>query len=208
MNKFLRSSEIINWDHPKVSAKAKELAGKSKDQSEITKNCFEYVRDQIKHSLDYELNPVTLKASDVLEHKTGYCYAKSHLLAALLRANRIHTGLCYQRLTIDNDQLPFCIHGLNAVYLRRFGWYRLDARGNKPGIQAEFSPPIEQLAFPIISEGESDLPGILDEPIPEVVQVLKESTDFQKVSDNLPQMDSDLKQWVHGLLSALDSQRG
>ena len=79
---------------------------------------------------------------------------------------------------------------------------------SKPGIQAEFSPPIEQLAFPIISEGESDLPGILDEPIPEVVQVLKESTDFQKVSDNLPQMDSDLKQWVHGLLSALDSQRG
>ena len=49
--------------------------------------CFEFVRDQIKHSRDYEMDPTTWKASDVLLHGTGYCYAKSHLLAAMLRAN-------------------------------------------------------------------------------------------------------------------------
>jgi transglutaminase-like putative cysteine protease len=82
----------------------------------ISKACFKDVRE-IKHSNDYRLNPVTCRASEVLEHKTGYCYAKSHLLAALLRANNIPAGICYQRLTIKNDQPPFCLHGLNAVNL-------------------------------------------------------------------------------------------
>lgn len=36
-----------------------------------------------------------LAASDVLKHRTGYCYSKNHLLAALLRVNKIPTGLCY-----------------------------------------------------------------------------------------------------------------
>nr|WP_320193052.1 transglutaminase family protein [uncultured Desulfobacter sp.] len=67
----------------------------------------------------------------VLKYKTGYCYAKSHLLAALLRACNIPAGLCYQRLTIANNKAPFCLHGLNAVYLQRHGWYRIDSRGNK-----------------------------------------------------------------------------
>jgi len=67
----------------------------------------------------------------VLKYKTGYCYAKSHLLAALLRANNIPAGLCYQRLTIENDMLPYCLPALNAVYLPKYGWYRIDARGNK-----------------------------------------------------------------------------
>ncbi|MEZ0154964.1 MAG: transglutaminase family protein [Candidatus Reddybacter sp.] len=47
------------------------------------------MRDQISHSLDSQQNPVTYRASSVLEYGTGYCYAKSHLLVALLRANSI-----------------------------------------------------------------------------------------------------------------------
>jgi len=75
------------------------------------------------------MNPVTLKASEVLENKTGFCYAKSHLLAAFLRANRIPSGLCYQRLSVYENGPPFCLHGLNAVFLPGIGWYRIDARG-------------------------------------------------------------------------------
>lgn len=45
--------------------------------------------------------------------------------------------------------LPYCLHGLNAVYLEQYGWYRINARGNKPGVNAAFSPPIEALAFSI-----------------------------------------------------------
>lgn len=189
MEKYLSSSEIINWRDPDIAAKAKELSTGSNNSVSIARACFEFVRDRIKHSGDYQLNPVTCKASEVLEHKTGYCYAKSHLLAALLRANGIPAGLCYQRLTIEGSQNSFCLHGLNAVYLPEIGWYRIDARGNKPGVEALFTPPTEKLAFTITIKGEADLPEIWPEPLPEVVHVLESSSDFQQVADNLPDLD-------------------
>ena len=132
-----------------------------------------------------ELNPVTCNASDVLIHGTGYCYAKSHLLAALLRANKIPAGLCYQRLTIT-DKPPYCLHGLNAVYLIRHGWYRIDARGNKAGVAADFCPPKEALAFPIIDAGERDLPEIWNEPLPSIIKVLSIYETVEQVAENLP----------------------
>lgn len=145
-----------------------------------------FVRDQIKHSWDYECDPITCKASGVLRYGTGYCYAKSHLLAALLRANSIPAGLCYQRLTISNDKSPFCLHGLHAVYLERHGWYRIDARANKTGVAAEFRPPAEYLAFPIVSDGEADLPEIWANPIAPVLDVLLTKKTYREVADNLP----------------------
>jgi len=185
MNKYLESSEYINWQQQDVLAKALSLAEGLKSEEQVARACFEFVRDEIKHSWDYQLNPVTCKASDVLKHGTGYCYAKSHLLAALLRANKIPTGLCYQRLTIGAVP-PFCLHGLNAVYLKGHGWYRIDARGNKEGVSAEFTPPMEQLAFPIVSEGEADLPEIWSEPLAVVVEALTKCSDFLDVANNLP----------------------
>lgn len=185
MKQYLESTDIIDWKTPCVLEKAQKLSLGLTTDTDIAKRCFEFVRDDIKHSWDYQCNPVTYKASDVLEHGTGYCYAKSHLLAALLRANGIPNGLCYQRLTIT-DQPPFCLHGLNAVYLKGHGWYRMDARGNKEGVNAQFTPPVERLAFPIVTEGEADLPEIWASPLPNVLDVLTTYTDFIDVANNLP----------------------
>ena len=189
MDKYLASSEFIDWENPLVLEKSKELSRGLSDPAKITKTCFEFVRDKIKHSNDYQLNPVTCKASDALKYETGYCYAKSHLLAALLRANGIPAGLCYQRLTISNDIPPFSLHGLNAVYLPLTGWYRIDARGNKDGVEASFSPPKEKLAFPIIVEGEADLPEIWTEPVTEVVRILTSCKTYKEVAENLPDIE-------------------
>ena len=189
MEKYLNSTQLIDWKDPEVHAKAVSLAKDLGSDEAIAKACFEFVRDKIKHSWDHQQNPVTCKASDVLAQGTGYCYAKSHLLAALLRANGIPAGLCYQRLTISNDQPPYCLHGLNAVYLKEYGWYRVDARGNKEGVNANFTPPKEQLAFPIISEGEADLPEIWTEPLPTVVEALTQYSDFLEVANNLPDVE-------------------
>ncbi len=186
---YLISSEFIDWEDREVSAKARQLAEDLQDPERITKACFEFVRDEIKHSADYGLDPVTCKASDVLKYGAGYCYAKSHLLAALLRANGIPTGLCYQRLTIRDDKPPFSLHGLNAVYLPDHGWYRLDARGNKEGVSAEFCPPTENLAFPIVTAGEADLPEIWAEPLSSVVHALTHYTDYEEVNKNLPDIE-------------------
>ncbi len=96
MNKYLESTEYIDWKTPEVLTQAQQLSKGLSDPEDVARKCFEFVRDEIKHSWDYEMNPVTCKASDVLRYGTGFCYAKSHLLAALLRANSIPAGLCYQ----------------------------------------------------------------------------------------------------------------
>lgn len=183
---FLAASTYLDYDHPAVAAQAAVLAAGADSPREIARRCFEFVRDEIKHSWDYQLNPVTCKASDVLRHGTGYCYAKSHLLAALLRANGIPAGLCYQRLSVGDSGAPYCLHGLNAVYLPEFGWYRIDARGNKPGVAAAFTPLVEQLAFAIREAAERDLPEIWAEPLPVVVEALTKYDDVLAVAANLP----------------------
>jgi transglutaminase-like putative cysteine protease len=189
MKQYLETSKYIDWKCPDIIHLAKSLSAQARREEDIAKNCFEWVRDNIKHSADYKMNPVTCKASDVLTHKTGYCYAKSHLLAALLRANQIPSGLCYQRLSIDGRADPYCLHGLNAAYLKKYGWYRMDARGNKVGINAQFSPPKEQLAFSIHSTSEVNLPEIWSEPLPVVVSVLNKYKTYQDVYDNLPDIE-------------------
>jgi len=191
MKQFLSASEYIDLDHPAVLQKAQELAASAgaTNTHALIRHIFHFVRDQIKHSADYKLNPVTCKASDVLLHGTGYCYAKSHLLAALLRANGIPTGLCYQRLSVTGDGAPFCLHGLNAVHLPEYGWYRIDARGNKPGVNAEFQPPQEALAFPILTPQERDLPEVWSEPLPVIVTALSSYDTYDQVLANLPDVE-------------------
>ncbi|MCG8125968.1 MAG: hypothetical protein N0E55_18690 [Candidatus Thiodiazotropha taylori] len=89
----------------------------------------------------------------------------------------------------SNDNTPLCLHGLNAVYPPGFGWYRIDARGNKEGIEAVFTPPREQLAFPVVVQGEVDFSEIWSEPLVEIVRLLTESETYQEVPDNLPDIE-------------------
>ena len=186
MHRYLEPSTYIDFENPDIASIAKELAAGAASELELVERCFSFVRDEIKHSVDYKLNPVTCKASDVLKHRTGYCFAKSHLLAALLRANGIPAGLCYQRLSFGSG---YGLHGLNAVFLKDFGWYRIDARGNKAGIDAQFSPPREQLAFLAKGEGARDLPEIWAAPLPVVVEALERYETYEEVLANLPDVE-------------------
>lgn len=187
MKAYLASTDVIDWQHPAVLAQARALAGS--DAHSTTRRCFEFVRDEVRHSWDHRSGPVTCSASSVLEHRTGYCYAKSHLLAALLRANGIPSGLCYQRLSVGDSGPPYCLHGLNAVHLPDVGWYRIDARGNKPGVDARFSPPVERLAFATRDRFEADLPEIWPEPLPVVVATLTTCATIEEVAENLPDVE-------------------
>jgi transglutaminase-like putative cysteine protease len=189
MQPYLEHSDHIDWKHPLVSVKARELSTGAAGDEAIARRCFEFVRDDIRHSWDFRMNPVTCRASDVLLHGTGFCYAKSHLLAALLRANAIPAGLCYQRLSVGTQGPPFSLHGLNAVHLQRYGWFRIDARGNKPGVAARFDPPTEALAFSIAPPEERDFHQIWSEPHPAVIDVLMNSATIEVASDHLPDME-------------------
>lgn len=186
MEKYLRASEVIDWQHPEIIELANQIASGHGTSTAIAKACFEWVRDEICHSFDYQMNPVTWRASDVLRYKTGYCYAKSHLLAALLRANKIPAGFCYQRLSIDDQGAPYSLHGFNAIHLPEIGWYRVDARGNKEGVDAQFSPPQEQLAFKIQFLEEADFHAIFSEPLQIVIEALQAQTTWDDMLRNLP----------------------
>jgi hypothetical protein len=193
MQEYLRSSEIIDWQNPEVLELALAIASEHTNPVSIAKACFEWVRDRIHHSVDYQMNPVTCRASDVLKHKTGYCFAKSHLLAALLRANGLPTGFCYQRLSIDDCGAPYSLHGFNAVCLPEFGWYRVDPRGNRQGVNAQFIPPREQLASRPKLIGEVDFLDILAEPLPFVIEALDSSKDWDDFLNNLPDISMKLR---------------
>ena len=186
MEDYLKVSEVIDWQHPEIMKRAEKIAVGNETPISIAKACFEWVRDEIFHSCDYRMNPVTCKASDVLQHQTGYCFAKSHLLAALLRANQISAGFCYQRLSIDDKGAPYSLHGFNAIYLAEVGWYRVDARGNKAGVNARFIPPQEQLAYEIQLPEEADFPVIMVEPLQIVVEALQAQTTWDEIRHHLP----------------------
>lgn len=183
---YLQPDDVIDFLHPRVRALAGELRAPDGDPIDTARACFEWVRDEIRHSVDYRMNPVTCSASEVLAAGTGYCYAKAHLLAALLRANGIPAGFIYQRVSVGECGPPYCTHGLNAIFLPDTGWYRVDARGNKPGVDAQFTPPIEQLAFGVNDAEEYFFDEIYAAPLPAIVKALRRWPTWDKFYARLP----------------------
>lgn len=189
MTKFLEETELIDFSNEEISKLASVLSTDCKTDVEIAKKCFLYVRDTIRHTGDSKDDITTCKASDVLKYKTGWCYAKIHLLAALLRANGIPTGFCYQRLSCSEYKKDiYCLHGLNAIYLKDYGWYKVDSRGNKKGVDAQFHPPMEKLAFEL-EENEFNLPEIFAKPLERVVDALRKYISYDEMINNFPDMD-------------------
>ena len=176
---------MLDHEHLEVRRLAEELAGRFELGEALVRGCVEWVRDQVEHSSDFQRGPLTCVASDVLRERTGYCYAKAHLLVCLLRANGLPAALCYQRLTVDDGGPPFCVHGLAAAWLPAHGWVRLDPRGNKAGVDARFEPPREQLAFALRTHGECDLPGLYAEPRADVVESLRTHAGWRELYDDL-----------------------
>ncbi|MEL4358361.1 MULTISPECIES: transglutaminase-like domain-containing protein [unclassified Luteococcus] len=173
--RFLAWSWVMAHHNQDVAALHDRLTADSPDQLTAAKRIYEYVRDEIRHSLDHGDTAVTLTAYQVLEQGTGLCYAKSHLAAALFRRSGIPAGLAYQ--LIDGDDGPV-LHGLVAIHVDG-AWHRLDVRGNKPGVDAQFDLERERLAF--TGEGVADLPGIHAEPTLSVVNALVDATDLREV---------------------------
>ncbi len=187
---FLSSTEWVDFEDEGIQTylAAHPCGGRSEEA--VVCGDFEFVRDHIAHSWDSGSRRVTGRASEVLRHGEGICYAKSHLLAALLRGRGIPAGFGYQRLTLgDTPETGYCLHALNAVWLASAQrWVRLDARGNKPGVDAQFSLGAERLAFAVRPEiGEIDDGTIHAVPLPAITRTLESHTDCRVMySQGLP----------------------
>lgn len=170
VSRYLGSDALVQSDAPGVVALARNLRDAHPADSAFARASFEWVRDNIAHSYDAQDPRVTLAASDVLRETVGLCYAKSVLLAAILRAQGIPAGLCYQRL--GNPADGFVVHGLVAIWLDG-AWHRQDPRGNKPGIDAQYSLGEARLAYEIdVERGEADYPRLYSSVAPEIITAL------------------------------------
>lgn len=187
MTEFLENSKYVDYFDESIQTLAKKLFSDLHNDVEKAKAAFEFVRDNIPHSFDIKAEVVTVKASDVLKYKTGICFAKSNLLAALLRSQGIKTGFCLQHLTLaDDDSMGYCLHCFNAVFLNE-KWIYLDARGNKSGVNAQFSLDEPILAFQIRKEyDEYFINGIFSKPDRNVMQILECCNSVDDVMKQLP----------------------
>ena len=189
LNEYLASDAVVDWQNPAVQQKALELTQALSDEVAKARCLYEWVRDTISLPDDGEDDLVTCLASEVLHHGTGICFAKSHLLAALLRAVMIPAGFCYQVLRYDPpvDNEPV-LHGFNAIYLATLGkWIRVDARGNTEGINAQFSTKKERLAFEMDELAEEFIyEAIFAVPDSSVVKILKKYRCCSDLWPNLP----------------------
>lgn len=188
-DEYLAYDEIVDFRDADVAALAQRLHQDAADDNDFIRIAYEFVRDNIPHSADIGEDALPCSASDVLAAGHGICFAKSHLLAALLRCEGVPAGLCYQRVVLDDKEpSTLVLHGLNGAYLEdEDRWIRLDARGNKGGIDAQFSLDGEQLAYPIrLNLGEADLLGVFAKPIPPVVEALQKNSSRSELWQNLP----------------------
>lgn len=179
---FLRPSEIVDFEKKIIKNKASELTKKVKNPIKKTKIIYEFVRDEINHSMDIGSDNVTFRASDVLKEGHGLCFAKSNLLTALLRCENIPAGFCYQKLSDGHSTI---LHGLNGVYITE-KWVRLDARGNNKEVNAKFSINEEFLAFnPQNEHGEKDYMCIYSKPCNLIINVFENNFEVKDILENI-----------------------
>lgn len=187
MNPFLARTDVVDFDDPAIAALGAQLRAAG-EPSGYAARCFNWVKEEVAHSADVEKDVVTCGASEVLRERVGLCYAKSHLLVALLRAGGVPAGFGYQRLALD-DAGKFCLHGLVAVNLPDGTWYRVDPRGGVRGAGARFEPPRFFPVYPADAWGEFELLGFRSEPLPEVVRALRAHRSLRDLMRGLPDWD-------------------
>jgi transglutaminase-like putative cysteine protease len=189
INKYLTLDKVIDYDNEAIKNLSDSLFSQAEDEIAYIKAAYEFVRDKISHSADAGEELITCSASEVLQAGHGICFAKSHLLVALLRCKGIPTGFCYQKPILDDETAPVLIyHGLIGVYIKELNkWVRLDARGNKEGVNAQFSLGEEQLAFPVRTEkGEEDGLVIFPDSDPKILEKFKKNKTRTQLWDDLP----------------------
>lgn len=189
IKEYLTASDVIDFDDKDIQTLAQNLSRHAKTDIELANIAYKFVRDNIPHSFDINGKVITCEASSVLRNKEGICFAKSHLLAAILRYLGIPTGFCYQRLVLnDSDPTLLTLHGFNAIYLSSIErWIRVDARGNKLGVNAEFCIQQEMLAYPVRNHlSEIDYPMVYSQPNYQIISALKTSGNLEELIRNLP----------------------
>jgi transglutaminase-like putative cysteine protease len=175
---YLGCTDVVDFDDPSVISLASGIGGGT--DVDVLRRAFETVRDRFPHSRDISSDEVPFSASDVIRTGHGLCYAKSHLLAALLRHNDIPAGFCYQRLKEDDG--IFLLHCFNAAYVDG-RWVRIDARGNNESVHVDFDLDADMRAIKTDETlGEKDYPVVFPRPDPGVIRALGSTDSLSRMT--------------------------
>ncbi len=91
MKKYLETTSLLDYKHPKIQKLVNEREWKQLEEKEKIKQVYNFVRDEILFGYNIQDN---ISASQILEDNLGQCNTKAVLLMALMRAvgipNRIH----------------------------------------------------------------------------------------------------------------------
>ncbi len=123
MDEYLKPTKLCDCDNAKLKEKAKEIIKGAKTPKEAALKIFYFVREEIAFGMDY---PNT-KASQTLKKGIGFCYTKTNLQIALLRAVGIPARCHYAHLHKDvlkgiaprfvYARIPFVTHLWCECYL-------------------------------------------------------------------------------------------
>lgn len=186
---YLSCSGVINCTNAEIRSSARSVTSADTDDVERARTLYYWVRDTITHSADSGQAQICWNASDVLSSGHGLCFGKAHLFVALCRALGIPAGLCYQRVQRDDE--TWVLHGLAAVFLEQLDrWVRLDPRGNKQGINADFSIFDDSIAYEPVHEGEWLDQHIYPEPWHELSHMVTISSNISEFIEKTSQIRS------------------
>ncbi len=216
LGRYLEDTITIDWQTPSVAECARRLLAEASSRPRARiERLFGFVRDEIAHTFDLDeaalaaraattvagfppafvKRGIACRASEVLALGHGLCFAKSHLLAALLRFAGHPTGFCYVRLGDDERPGRFVLHGFVACHLAdESRFILLDPRGNRGrpggpgaiGSECRFSPPYSLAFAPDPERGEALLPTIFKRPGKRIVDLLERVPDLEILRRSLP----------------------
>lgn len=166
---YFASTSTVDWQQGSVFSLAQQLAAEVTTPEQLVQHTRAWVEKNISESAAQD--SVSCCASEVLNLGKGSSFSKSHLLAALLRANGLASSFCYQRVCDAQQDLQ--LQGYCAVWLSGYGWYPL---------------LLGQVTQQPISyrDGEFDYRLYSHTPLPEVVRVLNSGNCWEEVRQVMP----------------------
>ncbi len=217
--KYLKPTEILDYEHPRVKDYAANAVGSSTEPVEKAVRLYYAVRDGIRYDPYFPFHkPEHYRASWILEVGRGFCIPKAALLCALGRLCGIPARLGFatvknhlatQRLISYLGSNVFVFHGFTEFYLEG-RWVRSTPAFNRELCQRhdveplEFDGKTDSLFQPYNRERQRYMEyvsyhGIFDDvPVDAIVSAWREAYGPEKVASWIEAYDT------HGLGSRGD----
>lgn len=128
MDKYLKETELINYNNPAIIELASQIAEGKDDSYQIVFDLAVWTNRNIKYSLDTMTAEASLPASWVIENRKGVCDELTNLFIAMVRSIGIPAkfvaGISYTESELFSE--PWGAHSWAEVYLPGYGWVPFD----------------------------------------------------------------------------------